>query len=178
MCLSSSFSSAGYRSSLVKGLLRLVVKVRIPGLTAPLDSMYSPSSSLWHTWSILACFGRIALGIFSTHFHIFLFRSKCLVFFHLPVLCEYTDCRWMVGTVGHIHGFHLGHQAQKKPSDLLLVLWKSAHTNGCLVKNKKAIKTKNPFLYLMTTRTMLFDGGQTKKKHPSSRQRGLLLLAM
>lgn len=46
MCLSSSFSSAGYLCSLVKGLLRLVVKVRIPGLDAPFDSMYSPSSSL------------------------------------------------------------------------------------------------------------------------------------
>lgn len=46
MCRSSSFSSAGYLSSLVKGLLRLVVRVRIPGVDAPFDSMYSPSSSL------------------------------------------------------------------------------------------------------------------------------------
>lgn len=57
------------------------------------------------------------------------FRSNCIFyFFFLPVLCEYTDCRWMIGTVGHVHWLHLGHQTQKKPSDPLLVLWKSAHT--------------------------------------------------
>ena len=49
MCLSSSFSSIGNLSSLVKGLLRLVVRVKIPGGGAPFDSMYSPSSSLWGT---------------------------------------------------------------------------------------------------------------------------------
>lgn len=46
MCLSSSFSSIGNLSSLVKGLLRLVVRVKIPGGGAPFDSMYSCSSSL------------------------------------------------------------------------------------------------------------------------------------
>lgn len=33
-------------SSLMKGLLRPVVRVRIPGLTAPLPSINSPSTSL------------------------------------------------------------------------------------------------------------------------------------
>lgn len=46
MCLSSSLSRVGYLSSLIKGLLRPVVSVRIPGLPAPLPSMNSPSTSL------------------------------------------------------------------------------------------------------------------------------------
>lgn len=46
MCLSSSFSSVGYLSRRMKGLLRPVVSTRIPGLLAPLDSMNSPRSSL------------------------------------------------------------------------------------------------------------------------------------
>lgn len=46
MCLSSSLSKVGYLSSLMKGLLRPVVSVRIPGLTAPLASINSPSTSL------------------------------------------------------------------------------------------------------------------------------------
>lgn len=46
MCLSSSLSKVGYLSSLMKGLLRPVVSVRIPGLPAPLASMNSPSTSL------------------------------------------------------------------------------------------------------------------------------------
>ena len=46
MCLSSSLSKVGYLSSLMKGLLRPVVSVRIPGLTAPLPSINSPSTSL------------------------------------------------------------------------------------------------------------------------------------
>lgn len=46
MCLSSSLSKVGYLSSLMKGLLRPVVRVRIPGLTAPLPSINSPSTSL------------------------------------------------------------------------------------------------------------------------------------
>lgn len=49
--------------------------------------------------------------------------SNCI---SLPVLHEYVDCRWMVGTVGHIHGLHLWHQTQKKPSNPLLVIRKSA----------------------------------------------------
>lgn len=46
MCLSSSFSSVGYLSRRMKGLLRPVVSTRIPGLLAPFDSMNSPRSSL------------------------------------------------------------------------------------------------------------------------------------
>lgn len=46
MCLSSSFSSVGYLSRRIKGLLRPVVSTRIPGLLAPLVSMNSPRSSL------------------------------------------------------------------------------------------------------------------------------------
>lgn len=46
MCLSSSFSKVGYLSSLMNGLLRPVVRVRMPGELAPLLSMKSPSSSL------------------------------------------------------------------------------------------------------------------------------------
>lgn len=46
MCLSSSLSKVGYLSSLIKGLLRPVVRVRIPGLTAPLPSINSPNVSL------------------------------------------------------------------------------------------------------------------------------------
>lgn len=46
ICLSSSFSKVGYLSSLMKGLLRPVVRVRMPGELAPLLSMKSPSSSL------------------------------------------------------------------------------------------------------------------------------------
>lgn len=45
-CLSSSCSSVGYLSSLMKGLLRLVVRVRIPGALAPWLSMNLSSSSL------------------------------------------------------------------------------------------------------------------------------------
>lgn len=64
----------------------------------------------------------------SSRYLLFTFLVSFVPTAFLPVLCEYTDCRWMVGTVGHIHGLHLGHQTQKKPSDPLLVFWKSAHT--------------------------------------------------
>lgn len=46
MCRSSSCSSVTYLSSLRKGLLRLVVKMRMPGLAAPWLSMNFSSSSL------------------------------------------------------------------------------------------------------------------------------------
>ena len=45
-CLSSSCSRVGYLSSLMKGLLRLEVRVRIPGAVAPWLSMNLSSSSL------------------------------------------------------------------------------------------------------------------------------------
>lgn len=48
-CLSSSCSSVGYLSSLMKGLLRLVVRVRMPGTLAPWLSMNLLSSSLCKT---------------------------------------------------------------------------------------------------------------------------------
>lgn len=48
-CLSSSCSRVGYLSSLMKGLLRLVVRVRIPGALAPWLSMNLSSSSLLNT---------------------------------------------------------------------------------------------------------------------------------
>lgn len=57
MCLSSSFSNVGYLSSLMKGLLRPEVSVRIPGMDAPLPSMNSPSSSLQaQKWDVITSF--------------------------------------------------------------------------------------------------------------------------
>lgn len=135
MCLSSSLSRVGYLSSLVKGLLRLVVRVRIPGLDAPFDSMYSPSSSLWCTHT------RQAHKMLYIHTHIFLFsllgREFCFVVYTtcthsisviVPVLGEYIDSSRMAGAVGHIEDLHLGHQIQEEPPYPLLALWESAHT--------------------------------------------------
>lgn len=133
MCLSSSFSSAGYRSSRVKGLLRLVVKVRIPGLDAPFDSMYSPSSSLGHPGNVLVSLEESD----PLYLHVIFLASFVPIAFALPVLCEYTDCRWMVGAVGHIHGLHLGHLTQEKSPDPLLVLWKSAHNKWLFIEKEK-----------------------------------------
>lgn len=122
MCLSSSFSRAGYLSSLVKGLLRLLVKVKIPGPEAPFDSMNSPSSSLRHTRHTLSLLWKSRASDFLVSF----VPTALLFLFFVPVPCEYSDRGGMVGTVGHIHGLHLGHQTQEKPSDPLLALWKSA----------------------------------------------------
>lgn len=46
MCLSSSLSKVGYLSSLINGLLRPVVRVRIPRLAAQRDSINSTRTSL------------------------------------------------------------------------------------------------------------------------------------
>lgn len=112
MCLSSSFSSAGYLSSLVKGLLRLVVSARMPGLDAPLDSMNPPSSSLEETEEE----GLSGCSVF----------PSCIGAVQtVPVARENADSRRVVGAVGHVDGLHLRHQAEEEAANPLLVLRKS-----------------------------------------------------
>lgn len=126
MCLSSSFSSAGYLSSLVKGLLRLVVSARMPGLDAPLDSMNPPSSSLEKTEEerlLPLRFPSCISGVQA-----------------VPVLCEDADSRRVVGAVRHIDGFHLRHQAEEEAADPLLVLRKSVQKVHAIKNTNRATK--------------------------------------
>ena len=61
ICLDSSIISWGYFSNRLIGLLKLIVNVNIPGLEAPLDSMYSDSLSE------LSVKMATALGWFATY---------------------------------------------------------------------------------------------------------------
>lgn len=47
---------------------------------------------------------------------------------YLPVLCEDTDSRRVVGTVSYIKALHLWYEGQEEAPDPLLALWKSLHT--------------------------------------------------
>ncbi len=117
MCLSSSLSNVGYLSSLMKGLLRPEVSVRIPGIDAPLPSMNSPSSSLQGQKPDV-------ITVISVEFLCGI-RTQCG---GVPVIGENTDCRWVVGAVRHIKRPYLGHEIQEEPSHFLLELRKPSIT--------------------------------------------------